>query len=415
VSQQPAFSKAGAGRYLLEIADFKTALDLSRVRRDRFGVLRGELTVSCGLPGAITFNGVVWSGEITLSDLRGRREILEQIRRRARVREANWDLYVDELATRVRDIERIGDAAVTLRELPRPEPDHLIDIDGFRVPSRHPSMLFADGGAGKSFYALYLAGRLEDLGLRVGFFDWELDAADHRRRLESVFGQNMPAVVYARCVRPLVQEVDRLARIIHDNGLDFAMVDSAAFAASGPPEASETATEYFRCVRELGIGTLSLAHVTKKRYDDKGDASEHRPFGSTFWHNGARATWFGKSINATSDHSFTLGMFNRKNNLGPLLPAVGYEVSFRAGETTFARTSLADVAELADKLSTFERIVSALKAGPLTVSELADNLDAKLDTVEKTVKRHTEKGRLIKLMAANGVPTRYGLAERRVS
>ena len=403
------FSRAGEGRFVLDVPDMCLVLDLDRVKRDKWGALRGELTVRCDLPGAATIDGnLAWSGELTISDTRGRADVLRALESRVKARDLNWALLLDELGMRVRDAERAGEPAILLREAARPAPDEQLRVDGLTLLKRHPSIIFGDGGSAKSYLALYLAGRLDQAGLKVALFDWELEAEDHRLRLEHLFGPSMPGVIYARCSKPLVHEADRLARIIHANRISFAIFDSIAFACDGPPEAAEVAGNYLRAVRSLGIGSLNLAHISKA------EGGDQKPFGSAFWHNGARLTWFAKVAEGNpGDSEITLGLFNRKANLGPRLPAVGFGVRFEADRTTFSRVDLADVSDLASKLSTYERITAALKRGPMTVAALADELDAKPDTVEKTIGRWVKKGRLIRLEANGGTPTRYGLAEFR--
>jgi hypothetical protein len=54
----------------------------------------------------------------------------------------------------------------------------------------------------------------------------------------------------------------------------------------GPPEAADSAADYFRALRTLNMGSLHIAHVTKA------EGGDQKPFGSTFYHNGARSTWF---------------------------------------------------------------------------------------------------------------------------
>lgn len=402
------FTRCGESRYVLDVADLCIVLDVDRVRRDRWGALRGELTIRCDLPGATTIEGVLWSGELSFTDTRAKLDITRQLDARAKARDLDWSILVDELGMRVRDAERAGQPAVLLRDVAKPTPDEQLAVDGLRLLKKHPVVIFGDGGSAKSYLALYLAGRLDQTGLKVGLFDWELGAEDHRERLERLFGDRMPGVFYVRCTRPLTQEVDRITRVIHTHRLDYAILDSIAFACDGPPEAAEVAADYLRATRSLGIGSLHLAHVSKAENADQ------RPFGSTFWHNGARATWCAKLADANpGSETITIGLFNRKANLGPLLPAVGFSICFANNQTKFSRVNLADVESLAAKLSTYERIVHALARGPLTVAELAGELDAKVDTVEKTVRRWATKGNLVRLEAQSGMPTRYGLAERR--
>jgi len=248
---------------------------------------------------------------------------------------------------------------------------------------RHPITIFGDGGAAKSYLGLYLAGRLEQMGLRVGLFDWELAGEDHRDRLERLFGSDMPGVVYARCSRPLVHEADRLQRIAREKRLDFAFFDSVAFACDGPPEAAEVAARYFQALRQFDpIGSLHIAHISKA------DGSDQKPFGSAFWHNGSRATWFAKLAEGLpASGLITIGLFNRKANLGALRPAIGYEITFTEDRTSFRRVNPGDTPDLAVGMTVRQRIAFALRGGSMTVADLARDLDIKADTIEKTIKR----------------------------
>jgi hypothetical protein len=236
----------------------------------------------------------------------------------------------------------------------------------------------------------------------VGLFDWELSGDDHRDRLERLFGPQMPNVLYVRCERPLALEVDRLRRIARDEALDFAIYDSIAFAADGPPEAAEVAGRYFRAVRQIGLGSLHIAHITK------GENNDQRPFGSTFWHNGARATWFVKPGEADGS-TLRIGLFSRKSNLGPQQPAIGYEITFGEDRTTFKRVDVATVDELADSLPLWQRIRQVVRTGPVLVHELASELDAKPETIERTLYRY--KKVFVRVEGRDGV-SRWGLLSR---
>jgi hypothetical protein len=250
------------------------------------------------------------------------------------------------MCQRVLAAERAGQPAVDLRDLERPSADDAIRVEGLSLPRRHPAIIFGDGGAAKSYTGLYLAGRLVEQGFKLSLFDWELAGEDHRDRLERLFGKLMPRILYARCERPLVYESDRLRRIVRDEKIDYAIYDSVAFACDGPPEAAEVASRYFRAVRQIGVGSLNIEHVSKA------DDSDGKPFGSTFWHNGARSTWYVKLTDASPDgKTLDVGLFNRKSNLGQLQLPTGFRIEFTADRTYFTKSDPADTPELAEKMS----------------------------------------------------------------
>src|SRR5262249_31540918 len=138
----------------------------------------------------------------------------------------------------------------------------------------------------KSYLGLYIAGQLARRGMGVGMFDWELAGEDHRDRLERLFGPTMPEIWYVRCDRPLVVETPRLRRLSREHGLQYAVYDSIAFASHDKPEAAESAAVYFRSCRQIGLGGTHIAHVNKS------ESGDQKPFGSVFWHNSARATFY---------------------------------------------------------------------------------------------------------------------------
>lgn len=198
-----------------------------------------------------------------------------------------------------------------------------------------------------------------------------------------MFGPNFPDVRYLRCDRPLSYMADHLRHVAVDDKIDYAVFDSIAFACDGPPEAAEVAGRYFQAVRRIGIGSLHIAHVSKA------EGADQKPFGSAFWHNGARATWNVSVANSSRDGAgLSVGLFNRKFNLGPLQPAVAFDLTFDAERTRIRQVNAADVAELAEKLPAHLRIKRLVGSRARSVQELAEELGESQDTVRKAVLRH---------------------------
>jgi hypothetical protein len=245
--------------------------------------------------------------------------------------------------------------------------------------------LFGDGGTAKSYTALYFIGRLAQRGIPVAYFDWELAADEHRDRLERLFPAHMPKIQYARCDRPLVHEVDRLRRIVRDHKIEYCVFDSIVFACDGPPESAEIAGRYFRAVRQIGGGSLHVAHITK------GENSDKKPFGSAFWHNGSRSTWYAQLDESSRfEDVLQVGLFNRKANLGKLRPPTGFSIAFDENTTTFQRTNPACSPDLSAQLSIKQRMAYLLRNGSLDAGRIADEIDAEADTVKRTARRYKE-------------------------
>ncbi|MBN1458482.1 MAG: hypothetical protein JXA57_03035 [Armatimonadetes bacterium] len=395
------FKAFGEDRYRLALPKLGVMFEVDGLRYERHDLI-GELSVRCDLPGVRTVDGTLTMANLNLSSVRARNEHGRYCASRASTNcTIDWFGLVEEFCQRVLHAHQTGQPAVDLRELPRPEGDDMIHVEGLAFPRRHPTVIFGDGGAAKSHLGLYLAGRLAEQGMSVALFDWELAGEDHRVRLERLFADGMPRIIYARCARPLVHEADRLRRIVREHEIEYAVYDSVAFASDGPPEAAEVAGRYFQTIRKIGPGSLHVAHTNKS------DDSDKKPFGSTFWHNGARSTWFAKKAEASPDTGqITLGLFNRKSNLGQLQAPVGYIIEFANDRTIFLLTEVADCPDFAVNLSIRQRMAYLLRRVPMTPDEIAEELDAKPDSVRRTLRRHK---RLFTVIEGG----RYALAERR--
>jgi hypothetical protein len=196
---------------------------------------------------------------------------------------------------------------------------------------------------------------------------------------------------------------------VRKEAVDYGFYDSAGFATQGDPATAESALAYMQAANIIGIGGTHLAHITKN-----GDQNDQKPFGSAFWHNSARCTWNIKLEREDTEHGSsrkTLGLFNRKNNLGDLHAPVGLDVAFEQGHVTFTPADLRDTADLVTELPLWRRIRDTVKRQPLTLVAIADELGAKTDSVERIIRRH--KAVFTRVPNADGVP-RIALVESRL-
>jgi hypothetical protein len=397
--------------YRLDVPGCEVTIEIDRLLWSR-QELSGEVLVRCRLLGTDAIDGVLSVSRLNLSSSRARAAHAAELARKARTPEIPWAPLLDELALRVLAAERSGEDARPLCDVPLTSEDaRTIRVCGFLLPWRHPSVLFGDGGSCKSYLALYKAGLMAREGYRVALFDWELDEETHRERYGRLFGAEMPdTLYYARCSRALVYEADRLRRIVRTQGIDYGIFDSIGFGVHDAIESSDAALTYFRTVRQLGIGSLHLAHVSKAEQGDQ------KPFGSTFFFNSARACWNVKSSDdGAGSGTLTLGVFDRKPSLRARQQPFALEVAFTDTTTTIRHTEIADSAEFAPKLSFYQRLRATLKAGPMTRAQItAAFTDDKPETITRTIRRAVERGYLVQFPSADGVD-RIGLAARRAS
>ncbi len=283
-------------------------------------------------------------GEVSLSSLHERETVIRTLEGLTNHANVNWHQLLAAFFGDVGAGERTGRTSVCLADVQIPAEDLSIDLDGWRLLVKHATILFGDGESAKSYVALWLAGRLAQLGKRVLYCDWELSAEDHRLRLGKLFPAEMPrSVRYKSCSGPITELVEDLRHEAEQERIDFAIFDSAAYACRGPAETSEAAIGYFTALRDIGVpGSLTIAHTTKAAPV----AGQEKPFGSTFWHNSARATWM--VTVAAKDRrpdQLTASLTARKNNLAQRGGDMTVVVAWGDEQTTIELSTSADRTE----------------------------------------------------------------------
>jgi hypothetical protein len=395
------------GRYTFEWASERAIIEVDYLRTER-GEVTGEVSATSTAPTG----GLIHVARVNLLSTRSLSEYAGHVQRRLNgAATADWQQLLSIAAVETVDRVRRGAPAVLLRDVPP-----VVDAGLILPPlaaARMPTMLFGDGGSAKSILALAVAATIQSgepylhlapsAVVNVAYLDYEMDAQEHRDRLFRLAGpREAPAIVYVPCTRPLADDVDRIRREVIRHDLGFLVVDSVALACDGPPEAAEVAVRFFGAVRELGLGALLIAHVNRS-----GDTD--RPFGSAFWHNGARLTWYAK-LEADIGGSLTVGLFNKKSNIGPRVAPLGYRITWGDG-IAIDRTDIGDIPDLSRHVSLRYRVELEVRAGALTIAEIAARLDEKVDSVKKALDRdqQSKQPRFVRVAGDDGV-YRWGLA-----
>lgn len=315
----------------------------------------------------------------------------------------NWAELLETVGRLAIEGVREGEPTILLRDAPRIELG-MYAIDPL-VLSTSPTIWFSDGGVGKSLLALaaccamtghgHLVGMSATRQFNVAYLDWEWEPAVHKQRMLQMLGAAAAEspILYRRMTAPLHDQVEQLLLMIEEHSIDFVVIDSAGMACGDDPETSRTAIRFANAVRQLNVGSLWLTHITK-------NGSTDHPFGSVYWHNTARSTWYLCRDETAGPGASVIGFLNRKSNSDGLHKPLGFALTFDGGRIFIEPQALGDVPVLARKLSMRDQILGALRHGALTLADLAERIDAPKATV---------KSRLTEMRAAGQVVLEDGL------
>lgn len=299
----------------------------------------------------------------------------------------NWADRLKQVTFFVMQEHERGEPIVKLNEMSAPETP-TERITGIAYEGM-PTLIFGDGGMGKSTLAIALltmvqAGKplgesFQVVQGNVLVLDYEASAEEAWRRNNAVVaGMNLDrdAMIHYRfCTSPLATEVEHLKAEIREKNIDVVLVDSAGPACGGEPENAQACLQYFNALRSLGstekpITTITLAHITK------GTGGKSGPFGSVYWTNMPRNTFELKKAQKRGENYIDLALHHRKTNTATLQDPVGLRMTWGDG-ISISAFKVADHAVLSEDLRVGERVFTVLskeKTG-MTIKEIAEYLN----------------------------------------
>ncbi len=382
------FLELGEGKYALDIHPEGVRIQVDRLRRNSHE-LNGELLVRVNghFEHARTFqDGILSVGDLNFSSVQARSSRAKVLVERSGDKGFDWFGCLEEFITKVIVAERRGEPARVLADVEViEEVSDTWEVLGFPLLRQLPTVLFGDSASGKSYFAMYLAGQLASDGVPVLYVDWEFSESEHKRRLQRLF-QPMPrSLHYLRCDRSIRHELDHLTEIITKYKIQYLICDSVGFAVEGPAESQEGASAYFRYLRQLRVGSLSIAHIPKQREDDK----EAQIFGSIFFKHGARSVWFIDRVkDITTPGELHFGLFHRKNNMGATMAPKGYKLLFTGDRTAVEAIEMESLEELSSNLPMIQRVKKVLEDGPMSTKRIAEDLASTTNVVRAVISKH---------------------------
>jgi hypothetical protein len=290
------------------------------------------------------------------------------------------------------------------------------------VLAHETNLLYADGGSGKSLTAGAVAvavatgtplpgGLTPHVVGPVLYLDWESCQEEHEDKLAGLLGglglSGPVPIFYRRMVGAAADEMPALRQDIARLAPVLLIVDSLGPACGTEPEGADAAIRALNSLRSLAVSRLVLAHVSKLHADQRGAT---RPFGSVYVMNLPRNVWEIRKADEEAEDTLTVGLYHRKSNRGRLLPPLGLRFEFQSDAIRIHGTDLAQDAGLRERAGLSYSIKAALRSGGRTIADLAEELEAKADTVEKTLKRMEKAGKVVRLSEREaGRPTTWGL------
>jgi AAA domain-containing protein len=355
---------------------------------DRFSehddALSAEVTIRSSRPPR---PGLLHTARFNLMSTQARKTLASALRERDD--EIDWGALIEGMCFVVRERYRNGEPAVDLRDdIERPAQRWLVEPF---VEHEGATVLFADGGTGKSFIALAIAISASSEGSVIGkrhadprpvlYLDWETSRVTAQERLDAILAgagiRERPPIFYRRMSASLVEAAANLRREVAERGVGLVVVDALGAARAGEPESADITIRLFNAARSLGVPWLGVDHVTKANGNDS-----TRPFGSTYTHNLARLTWSADKAQEEGEDTLVVALTNRKRNNGRLLPRRGYRLEFVNASrdelkiVRFHSADLTGVPGLSQKLPIKQRILAELgRTGPMKIGDLAVSLE----------------------------------------
>jgi hypothetical protein len=380
----PTHTNSGGVHHLRWEGDSGVAVRMERLYEDSHYVVTGEVTVRA-------HGEHIHQARMNLTSTRSRAEVANACSKRVEGDSYDWTAIIEQTCVFILSKYREGDAAVNLATTELEAGDRTL-IDPV-LPKGHPTTIYGLGGLGKSLYALYLsvlvaAGASTDRLIatpgNVLYLDYEADKQETLRRYHDICSGldiEPPPLTYRFCYRSMADEVEIIQRLVSDLEISLVIIDSAGPACGGKPELAENAIHFFTALRSLHTTSLIIAHADKATGGAKG------PFGSVFFTNLSRSLWQVKKAQRMGADDLDFSIWHRKTNLGKLMRPIAYRISFTDGATKFNDIKVKDSEELSKDLPLVERIANLLSKGPLSASEIAEELAANQHTVSVTLSR----------------------------
>ncbi len=389
--------------FLFTWPQYQLAIGVARLRETASGI-NAELTIESGILGPLHW------GALNLTSTSQRETLVRKLEKRYGT-PPQWEAIIERICRESAKAFRQGAPIVALRPVAPTATRELVEK---LLPLGETTVLFGDGGSGKSYLGLAVAlalatGTPLPAGLRPTqrtrtlLLDYETTEDEHQERLHDLIAglgiDYTEGIFYRSMVRSVVDEAPLLRTEIARLDIGAVIVDSlapATVSAEGIDSWHTTAIRTFNVLRSFGPATrLVIAHVSKAEADHRSGAT--RSFGSVFNRNLARSEWEVRPAEDDDPNALTIGLYHRKANRGRRHPPIGLRFEFQDGVIRLRSQDIADHPDLLARTSITYRIREKLLAGAKTSQEIATDVNADEATVARTLRRLKGQGKVVEL------------------
>ena len=414
--------------YKFRWADEQVDLLMERLHESKSGDLTAEIEVRCSrdVPNALMHHA-----RLNLISTRSRADVIKALANRVPEHEIDWSAAIEYVCHLAIKQWREGDPIIDLR-LVQPREGTRFLLDPY-VEHAGATVLFADGGVGKSMFGLSIGAAIASGRQIVGaapeqpcpvlYLDWESDPETHADRLRAIcdgagIDVSDTPIFYRRQSASLAEAAPHIRRVVAEQLIGFVIVDSLGAARGGEPESADSTIRLFNAARTLGVPWLGIDHVTKN-----GGDGQPKPFGSVYTHNLARLTWGMEKVEDFGNGHVIVALTNHKTNNGRPLGRRGYDIEFREdanGRPQMVRYQSKDTREIPQlfgRMKQPQQIAEVLRANrkAMFVDDIQRALEADgvvIKAEQIRVLLNQNKGMFVG-MAENG-KTKWGLLARAV-
>jgi hypothetical protein len=375
---------------------------------DGHGAVTAELTIANALDPTIIYE----SGNLNLSAMQTRTTLGNSLKRDVDIG-VDWTAVLKQVCMLGKTLYRRGEPSINLAEYelgdaPRWFLEPYLENDGFTI-------MYADGGTGKSIIALAIAysvatgrpllGRLSKPPQPVLYLDWETGPGTQYRRLRALSAGagriDMANVHYRYMTSPLVPQAAQIRTEIAEKGIGCVIIDSLGASATGALEDSLTAVSLGRAIRSFRVPTMGIHHKPK---NVEGKRGAQVMFGSVYFANYCRLAWELTGTFYEGDKAANIQFVNTKNNNGPCEPRHALTVTFTNDvhrhplRIDVKPCKISDVPEFDSARPLGQRALDILLAGgPRKIADLAEELDVSQSATRMVMSREKAKHRVLKI------------------